>query len=320
MNRTDRLLALILQLQAKKCQRAEDLAAHFEISKRTVYRDVEALAEAGVPVISTPGQGFSLVEGYFLPPLSFTADEATMLLLGVNLMAHSFDPELQTAARFASTKIEHVLPELLQTQVERMRESILFVPQDFGQPGEIETLGLLRRAILRQQTIRFTYYARQSDSPEPSTTREADPHKLILVVGNWHLIAYCHLRKDIRFFRLARIENLTLLPKTFVRREIAMARHERTLLEDRPLVVRLLFSPEVTRWVMEDRYYYITDKHETPDGLLVTLHVRRTEDPLQWVLGWGRHVRVLEPETLRDMVIQEAQALIAHHQAETISS
>jgi len=68
MNRTDRLLAIVLELQAQGKRRAEDLAATFEVGKRTIYRDIQALCEAGVPVISTPGQGYSLVEGYFLPP------------------------------------------------------------------------------------------------------------------------------------------------------------------------------------------------------------------------------------------------------------
>src|SRR5437588_970923 len=89
MNRTDRLLAIILELQGKGWQRAEDLAETFETSKRTIYRDIQALGEAGVPVVSLPGRGYSLMKGYFLPPLSFTTDEATMLLLGSDLMAQS---------------------------------------------------------------------------------------------------------------------------------------------------------------------------------------------------------------------------------------
>src|SRR5215475_1446884 len=87
MNRTDRLLAIILELQGKGRQRAEDLAATFETSKRTIYRDIQALGEAGVPVVSIPGLGYSLMKGYFLPPLSFSTDEATMLILGSDLMA-----------------------------------------------------------------------------------------------------------------------------------------------------------------------------------------------------------------------------------------
>src|SRR6266545_780388 len=85
MNRTDRLLAIVLELQRKGARRAEDLAATFETSKRTIYRDIQALCESGVPVVAQPGVGYSLVEGYFLPPVSFSVDEATMLLRGAEL-------------------------------------------------------------------------------------------------------------------------------------------------------------------------------------------------------------------------------------------
>src|SRR5215469_5290717 len=104
MNRTDRLLAIILELQARSRQRAEDLAATFETSKRTIYRDIQALSEAGVPIVSVPGQGYSLVEGYFLPPLRFSTEEAMMLLLGSDSVAQHFDPHYRAAALSASRK------------------------------------------------------------------------------------------------------------------------------------------------------------------------------------------------------------------------
>src|SRR5215471_12100981 len=105
MNRTDRLLAIVLALQARGRQRAEDLAGLFETSRRTIYRDIQALSEAGVPLVAVPGQGYSLMEGYFLPPLSFTADEATMLLLGSDVMAQRFDASYRRAAQSAARKI-----------------------------------------------------------------------------------------------------------------------------------------------------------------------------------------------------------------------
>nr|MBA3873329.1 HTH domain-containing protein [Anaerolineae bacterium] len=114
MNRTDRLLSLIVELQAKHWQRAEDLAATFEISKRTIYRDMLALMESGVPVISSPGQGYALDEGYFLPPLSFTADESIVLLLGTDFMEQTFDAQYQIAARSATSKIRAVLSQRLR--------------------------------------------------------------------------------------------------------------------------------------------------------------------------------------------------------------
>src|SRR4051812_8791041 len=109
MNRTDRLLAILLELQAKGQQRAEDLAATFEVTKRTIYRDMLALAESGVPVVSVPGQGYSLVEGYFLPPLSFSTDEAIMLLLGSDFVGRNVDAQYANAAQSARRKIEAVL-------------------------------------------------------------------------------------------------------------------------------------------------------------------------------------------------------------------
>jgi predicted DNA-binding transcriptional regulator YafY len=114
MNRTDRLLALILELQSSGTRRAEDLARIFETSKRTIYRDMQALCEAGVPVVAVTGQGYSLEEGYFLPPIQFTADEATMLLLGADVMRQSFDAESGAAAIDAARKITGVLPEKLR--------------------------------------------------------------------------------------------------------------------------------------------------------------------------------------------------------------
>ena len=106
MNRTDRLLAIVLELQRKGRQRAEDLAETFETSKRTIYRDLQALGEAGVPLLAIPGQGYSLMEGYFLPPLSFSTVEATMLLMGADFIAQHFDAQYRQAAVTATAKID----------------------------------------------------------------------------------------------------------------------------------------------------------------------------------------------------------------------
>src|SRR5439155_8760053 len=147
MNRTDRLLAIVLELQGKGKQRAEDLARTFETSKRTIYRDIEALCEAGVPLISIPGRGYSLMEGYFLPPLSFTTDEATMLLLGSDFMAQNFDAQYRLAAQAAGRKIAGVLREKLRDDVDYLQKSIRFV--SFGtahNSTEQELLQQFRRA------------------------------------------------------------------------------------------------------------------------------------------------------------------------------
>src|SRR5712692_9754973 len=334
MNRTDRLLAIILELQGKGRQRAEDLAQTFETSKRTIYRDILALGEAGVPVLSIPGRGYSLMKGYFLPPLSFTTDEATMLLLGSDLMAQSFDAHYRAAALAASRKIEGVLPEKLRDEVRSLQESIRFVTSDaLEQPTEMEKLLQLRRAILQRSTIHFRYFTRHPSStaeaegdPGVSThhhtslaptapaqsTREADPYGLVHFLNTWHVVAYCHLRQGIRHFRLDRIDDLVLLPKTF-QRPANFKMSESKSDQRRSMLVRVLFDKEVARWVRESRSYYLTSEEETPDGLLVTLKARQESEVLQWLLSWGSHVRVLEPETLRQRIAEEAQGMLRNH-------
>src|SRR5947209_3296336 len=144
MNRTDRLLAIILELQAKGHQRAEDLAETFEVSKRTIYRDMLALMESGVPLISLPGQGYSLVEGYFLPPLSFNTDEAILLLLGSDFVGKNVDAQYYAAAQSASRKIEAILTPELRAEVEYLQHSIQFIGSNTMLRADV--LPLLRRA------------------------------------------------------------------------------------------------------------------------------------------------------------------------------
>ncbi|MDZ4721184.1 MAG: YafY family protein [Roseiflexaceae bacterium] len=312
MNRTDRLLAIVLELQARGQQRAEDLAATFEVSKRTIYRDVLALCEAGVPVISTPGQGYALSEGYFLPPLRFTPDEAVMLLLGSDVMAQSFDAEYRTAAESAARKIAGALPQPTRSEVQQLQAGLRFVEN--SRAGEPEHLRTIRRAIVAHRTIRFSYMARQgADGPSTTSVRDADPHGLARINEIWYLIAYCHLRRDVRNFRLSRISNIRVLSNTFERPEAFVLAPNN---QGRDIEVRLFFDTEAAPWVREARFYYVSQIEEQPDGLLVILHVRRIDEVLQWVLGWGRQVRVLAPVSLRELVVEEITAMLK--QAKTL--
>ncbi|MBX3064343.1 MAG: YafY family transcriptional regulator [Anaerolineae bacterium] len=310
MNRTDRLLAIVLELQAKKQVRAEDLAATFEVSKRTIYRDVLALAESGVPVVAIPGQGYSLVEGYFLPPLTFNADEAIMLLLGSDFVGQNFDAQYRAAAQSANHKIIAVLPDQLRQEVEYLQSSIRFFA--VNAPSSPETLQLLRRAIIQRRTVRFRYYARQGDGNASEVSlRDADPYAIVFFSGVWMLAAYCHLRKDRRHFRLDRMEEVSLLDKTFKRPSTFQIRRGNQ--DDRSITVRALFDHDTARRAKESPSFYQVAAEDRADGVLITLMVRHESDVLNWLLGWGSHVRVLEPESLRQMVIREAQGILEKH-------
>lgn len=309
MNKTDRLFAIILELQAKGTRRAGDLAGTFEVNKRTIYRDVQALSEMGVPVVAVPGQGYSLMEGYFLPPLRFTTDEATMLLLGGDFVAQNFDAQYRAAALSAARKLEAVLPDRLKSEVRYLQDSIRFVAMNELSPGHAELILQLRRALVERKTVRFDYYARFGNQAQPQKTRDADPYGIANLDGTWHLIAYDHARRARRNFRIDRIEHLKLLDRNFTRpRDFRLEQSDTP--HDRPVTIRVLFASEAARWVREARYYFVTDAQDTGDGLLVTLQVRQVDEALQWLLSWGSRMRVIEPASLRERVRIEAEKML----------
>ncbi|HEX2618500.1 MAG TPA: YafY family protein [Phototrophicaceae bacterium] len=315
MNRTDRLLAIVLEIQAKRHTRAEDLAATFEVTKRTIYRDIQALSESGVPIVGMPGEGYSLVEGYFLPPLTFTADEAIMLLLGTDFAGQNFDAQYRSAAQAANHKIITVLPDKLRREVEYLASSIRFIALNGSSAYKPETLQQLRRAIIQRRTVRFRYYARDHvsvDKSDTSSHRDADPYALIHVGGVWLLIAYCHLRHDRRNFRLDRMEDFVVLDQTFTRPADFTIQPDDDS-DERTVIVRALFDPATARRVREIPSFFQTTLEDHPDGLLVTLTVQHPGEVLNWLLSWGSHVRVLDPESLQTMLAHEAAGILKNH-------
>lgn len=315
MNRTDRLLAIVLELQRHGVRRAEDLAATFETSKRTIYRDMLALTESGVPIMSAPGEGYSLVEGYFLPPVSFSADEATMLLLGADVMAQSFDAHYRKAAQTAAGKIEGVLTPKLREDVRTLQVSLRFINSTVrGEDAILERLQTLRRAVVECRRVRFRYFSRFA-SNATAEPREVEPHALASVERNWYLVAVDLRREEVRRFRLDRMEELSVLPSTFPRptRDELLREMPDDKRDELTLTVRAIFDPSIARWVRESRSWFAEHVQESPDGLLVTFRVRQEDELLQYLLQWGGGVRVLEPESLRARLRVEAEAMLVAH-------
>jgi predicted DNA-binding transcriptional regulator YafY len=309
MNRIDRLLAIVLELQRKRTLRAEDLAALFEVSTRTIYRDVQALLEIGVPVVSMTGNGYSLAEGYFLPPLRFSTDEALILLLGSDFMAQNFDAQYRLAAQTARQKIEAILTDKLTYELDYLQKSIGFMnASPEMNSAEMRFLPIIRRAIVEKRTVHLHYRRRGEINHESDISqREVDPYGVKRHGEAWYLLGFCHLSGEIRNFRLSRIQHLSLLGKAFTRPESFDTTQRITSPESRNLTIRVFFDAEAADWLPETRSFYIVDEVPHEKGLLVTLKVRGEQDVLQWLLSWGSHIQVLEPVSLRQRLVTEAQ-------------
>jgi predicted DNA-binding transcriptional regulator YafY len=289
MNKTDRLLAIVLELQRHEVLRAEDLAATFETSVRTIYRDIQALSEAGVPVVGSTGRGYSLMEGYFLPPISFSVDEAVTLLIGMDFIEQKFDADYEFKAQTSRGKIEAILPENVRSEAARIRKTIrlLTSAKDASIGQEKEYIETIRRAILDEKKIQFHYskIVPEEDGNRQSV-RVAAPYGLALVRGTWMLIAHCDLRQDIRHFRLSRMTGLHVLEDRFLVPSDFHLHHYKPR-DARNIRISILVSHDIADKVKESNNYYMEASEDHPDGLLVRFRVRQPEDLLHWVLGWG---------------------------------
>jgi predicted DNA-binding transcriptional regulator YafY len=310
MNRIDRLLGYILELQGRRRLTAAALAARFEVSTRTVYRDLEALAELGVPIVATPGHGYSLEPGYHLPPVMFTADEAGALSLAAGLFRHFVAHEGRAAVDAALRKVDAVLPEATREEVaERRRRICLTSWPHRAAPLDAELPRLLQQAMAERRRLAITYYSRSTGERQE---RKLDPHALVYYAGDWHLLAYCHERKDERQFRLSRMEAPRLLDEQFTMPDDVDARQFWANAEPHPYgnrVAHIRFPRETARWARERRHYAWESETESEAGLEVTLRVEQWSEVLGWLLSWGGAVTVLSPPALRALLREEGQRI-----------
>ncbi|TSJ42313.1 helix-turn-helix transcriptional regulator [Fluviicola chungangensis] len=203
MNRVDRLFGIVTLLQSRKYVSAERISEKFEISVRTVYRDIKAIGEAGIPVSFEPNRGYFIIPGYFTPPVSFTLEEANTLLLSQSLIGGFGDRSVQATFESAITKIRSVLKQVDKEKVAILDESIkLQLPERLT--FEFEYLAQIQHAITEQTQIKITYQSLKDERLE----RIIEPIGLVFYAFSWHLIGYCQLRKDYRDFKVERIEKL----------------------------------------------------------------------------------------------------------------
>ncbi len=306
MNRIDRLFAMLLVLQTRQVVRAEDLATQFEISQRTVYRDMAALSEMGVPLVAMPGEGYTLMPGYFLPPLVFSPEEAAALMLGARLLGLHALGRLPDDAERAITKIAHVLPSKSREQVARLSEIVRFFVERRGFDLDDPRLVALQRAIMEQRLVTLTYQGAQR---EGMTERTVEPHYLTYSDGSWYMSGYCRLRQAPRAFRLDRIVKYRVLHARFTPREFAPVTQA-------TIEVRARFRLDLVQRVRERQHYgFVREEPATVEttrpGIVIVYAVHALHEIQSWLLGWGRGVEVLEPPELRAWLLAEAQAIVA---------
>lgn len=210
MNRIDRLLGIITTLQSRKYVAAESIASKYGISVRTVYRDIKAIGEQGIPVSFEPNRGYFLVQGFFLPPVSFSPDEANALLLMQAVVERFADKSI---LKHYSSALDKVKSVMRQSQKEKLEELENHIRLQTAFPGlnDFEYLSVIQEAIASRTILDLRY---QKTNHEVSR-RQVEPIGLVFYAYNWHLAAWCHQRREYRDFRVSRILNVTNTAQPF---------------------------------------------------------------------------------------------------------
>lgn len=299
MNRLDRLTAILIHLQTKRVVRAQELADRFEISLRTVYRDVRSLEEAGVPIGAEAGVGYFLTD-YHLPPVSFTNAEASAMLLAGKLIEKWADKSIRTEFESALYKIKSVLKQPDQEHLNDLDALMRVSGPETRQPYSDTLLTTIQRATAQQHILEIVYHSGYNDA---ETRREVEPVGLYHYGMAWHLIGYCRIRQDYRDFRVDRIRELTDTGQRF-------ARHERLSLQeylnqlkarfDKPSsVATVVFEKAIFRHLHEQKYVWgFLGEENLGDRVRIQFSTPYIDGLARWLLSYGKFVTVEEPELL----------------------
>lgn len=303
MNRFDRITAIWISLQSRKVITAQQLAERFEVSIRTIYRDVRTLEEAGVPIISEAGIGYSLVDGYRLPPVMFSPQEALSFVAAEKLMENFTDKALGTYHKSAMDKIRAILKtndkELLSRIENQIQINSHHAPINASLP---ETLDILLRGISENKVVTVKYQSFHSDEAKE---RDIEPVGVFHENEYWYVIGYCHIREAYRQFRADRMHDIRLTDRRHTKKHGALEDHIKTMnpeVEKTEVIIEV--EKEAHRYIKERaRYYGFVAERDKGDFMEMIFHIQDLMDGFpRWFLMFGDKARVLKPDNIKNRI------------------
>ncbi len=307
MNRIDRLAAIVIQLQSRRLINAQDIADKFSISLRTVYRDVHALEEAGVPVIGEAGIGYRLMEGYKLPPVMFNQDETSALLTAKKLMQSMSDVNSSNHYISALDKIKAVLRLAEKDHLEGIDEHIVVVSRPAFVHEKASELHLQKilKAIASATVIEINYTSIEKNE---SLQRKAEPIGIYYQGSRWYLIAFCRLRNDYRNFRTDKIQTLVLTNEKIVQKHPPLQSFINEVAAQRQVQkVVIEVERDIIKYFGEQKYYNgFVKEEEAGDYLRMTFLSGSLTGFARWFMMFGDKAKIIEPLQLKDMVTELA--------------
>jgi predicted DNA-binding transcriptional regulator YafY len=310
MNRIDRVSAILIQLQSKRVVKAQEIAERFNISLRTVYRDVKALEEAGIPVTGEAGIGYSIMEGYRLPPVMFTREEATAFITAGKMVEKFTDKSTRNSYESALTKIKAVLKYAEKDYVEELEAHIEVLKNPYLPPGSNDHIHLqqILQHISDKTVIDIGYVAAHN---QEYSNRLVEPVGIFYLGSHWYMIAWCRLRKDYRHFRTDRISYLTPTIHRYQKQHPSLISFLKKMKQEKELhEVIIRVDKDVLKYFGEQKYYngFVSEK-EVDGRMEMNFLTQSLQGFARFYLLFGDHAEIISPLILKETIREILQKI-----------
>lgn len=313
MNKFDRVFAILILLQTKNIIKAKTIAERYDISLRTVYRDMNTLKSAGIPIIGDPGIGYSIMEGYRIPPIMFSQGETAALLTAEKFIGKMADQETQSYYSSALLKIKSILRSSEKHSLDVLDRSIAISDDDNKEYNAL--LPDLFRGIASKQMMHMEY--QKADGT--SSSRHIEAIGCYHRANNWYLIAYCQLKKDYRTFKVDRIVAIKVLSDHFKTEHISLQDYidqqdEQWKEEQKFKSIEIAFSRSYVKFAERRKYYFgFVDQIDDGETIRMKFLNSSIEIIARWLLQFGDQATVIAPVELKERIKLLASDLYKHY-------
>ena len=294
----DRLIGILSILLQKDMVTAPELAEHFEVSRRTINRDIEALSKAGIPIqtLQGSGGGISIMNGYRMDRTLLTSKDMQMILAG-----------LRSLDSVSGSGYYGQLMEKIQTGSSELisgRDSVLIDLSSWYKTSLAPKISTIQDAIENRHILDFYYYA-----PSGESERSIEPYYVVFKWTSWYVYGWCLKRKDYRLFKLNRMDKVRETVNSFVCRNAPVPELSSELVYPRNIILKALFDPDM-KWRLVEEFGPDCYEVQKDGRLLLIRDYSDIENLTMWMLTFGDKVEVLDPPELRDNLKNMAESMI----------
>lgn len=294
----DRLIGILSILLQEEKTTAPKLAERFEVSRRTINRDIEDLCKAGIPISTTQGTGggISIMDGYRMDRTILTSKEMQMILAGLRSL------DSVSGSRNYSQLMEKI--QAGSSELISGRDSVLIDLSSWYKTSLAPKIATIQDAIENRHLLEFHYYA-----PSGESKRSIEPYYVVFKWTSWYVYGWCRKRKDYRLFKLNRMDQIRETEQSFSCRNAPVPDLTSELAFPRNIILKALFEPDM-KWRLVEEFG--TDCYEVQDDgrLLLVRDYSDMENLTMWMLTFGDKVEVLEPVEVREKLKNMAESMI----------